>query len=189
MQAALSTHVEAQLAGRATGAMFFAAFGAVWLEGWARSAQAGAGAAVGIVLAAALLLAAAWRQRRRYAPALAQLRDTPERHRAERIFRLVNSGQWILIVGLALVFANTGLGKWIVPMTIFVIGLHFVPLAHVFRNGPHYATGAALMALAVLYPLLARGGPTDPAGFAGAGAILWLSAAWALRPGRAPQHT
>jgi hypothetical protein len=180
-----STQREAQLAARATGAMFFASFGALWIEGWAFGAHAGTAAAVLVAAAAAGLFGVARLRYRRHAPALAQLRDTPERRRAGRLFRIVNAVQWTLIGVLAIVFANTGLRAWIVPMVILLIGLHFVPLAHVFRNWPHYVTAAAMVALAILYPLLARGGPTDPVGLLGAGLILWLSAAWALRPGRA----
>ncbi|WP_440964058.1 hypothetical protein ACL58G_29755 [Massilia sp. GER05] len=44
------------------------------------------------------------------------------------------------------------------------------------------ATGAMFFfAFAALYPRLASGGPAAPVGFLGAGLILWLSAAWALR--------
>lgn len=181
MQAAPTIEREAQLAGRATGAMFFFTFGAVWLEVWVRRTGAGKPLAGAIVLVALALLAYAWSRYRRYAPALAQLQDTPERRRSKRIFHIVNAGQWVLILVLANVLINIGLGSWVVPMGITVIGLHFVPLAHAFRYRPHYVTAAAMVALAVLYPLLAQGGPAAPVGFLGAGLILWFSAMWALR--------
>lgn len=185
MHADPSIHAEGRLAARASGAMFFAVFGAVWLAAWARSSGAGTAAFAAIVILAVALFAAARLRYRRYAPALALLNETPERRRAARVFRLVNAAQWTLIMLLGLVFANTGLAAWIIPMVLIVIGLHFVPLAYVFNNPPHYVTAAALVGLAVAYPLLARGGPTDPVGFLGAGLILWISAVFALRP--APQ--
>jgi uncharacterized membrane protein YecN with MAPEG domain len=181
MQATDSIRTEAQLAGRATGAMFFFVFGAVWLEGWATTAEAGATAFAGIAVLALVLLAVAWRRYRRYAPALAQEQGTPERRRARRVFNIVNAGQWTAIFILALVLIHLGKGAWIIPMAIAVFGLLFLPLAHVFKNPPHYVTGLAMVAFAALYPLLASGGPTAPVGFLGAGLILWLSAAWALR--------
>nr|WP_176936531.1 hypothetical protein [Massilia sp. PDC64] len=181
MQATASIPAQAQLAGRATGAMFFSVFGAVWLEGWARSAHAGMPAGVGIAVLALALLVVAWRRYRRYAPALAQEQDTPERRRMKRVFNIVNAGQWIAIFVLAQVLIHLGQGAWIIPMAIAIIGLHFLPLAHVFKNPPHYVTGLAMVAFAGLYPLLAGDGPTAPVGFLGAGLILWLSAAWALR--------
>lgn len=66
-------------------------------------------------------------------------------------------------------------------MIIAVLGLHFIPLAWLFANWPHYVTGAALLVLAVVYPQAASLGPLDPVGFFGTGAILWASAAWATR--------
>ena len=58
--------------------------------------------------------------------------------------------------------------------------MHFLPLAGVFGYRPHYLTEAALLLLAVVYPLLAPGGPVSSVGPLGAGGVLWLNAAWAL---------
>jgi hypothetical protein len=73
-------------------------------------------------------------------------------------------------------------------MVIAVVGLHFLPLARLFRYRPHLLTGLALIALAILAPL-ATGRPDNAWGPLGAGLILWASAAWALSPwavGRSP---
>jgi hypothetical protein len=172
------------MAGQATGAMFFLVFGGVWLEAWAQQSGAGVPAFAAIAVLALALLAVAWRRYRRYAPALALEAQTPERLHAKRVFNIVNAGQWIVIVILVQVLNNTGKGAWIIPMAMAVIGLHFLPLAHVFKHPSHYVTGIAMVALAALYPLVA-GGPTAPVGLLGAGLILWLSAAWALRPASA----
>jgi len=176
-----TTDIQARLAGRATGAMFFVVFGGVWLEVWVRRIRGGIVPGVAIALIAAGFLAAAWLRYRRYAPALARQQDTPERRRAKRVFHTLNAAQWTLILVLGNLLAHNGMGMWVVPMGITVIGLHFVPLALVFRNPPHYVTAAALVVFAIAYPLVARGGPADPVGFLGAGLILWLSALWALR--------
>src|SRR5690242_20146735 len=101
MQAIDTTSSEARMAGRATGAMFFFGFGGVWLEGWARTAQAGVPVFIAIAVLALVLLGVAWRRYRRYAPALAQLGDTPQRRRMKRVFNIVNAAQWIAIVVLA----------------------------------------------------------------------------------------
>jgi hypothetical protein len=180
MHAIAPTRTEARLAGQATGAMFFFVFGGVWLEGWAH--QSGAGAPVFVIIAALALalLTVAWRRFRRYAPALAREGDTPERRRAKRVFNIVNAGQWIVIFILIQVLNHLGKGAWIIPMAMAVIGLHFLPLAHAFKHPAHYVTGVAMVAWAAVYPLLA--GPTAAMGFLGAGLILWLSAAWAVRP-------
>jgi len=171
----------AALANRAVGAMLFFVFGAVWLEAWARQTGAGWPRHAAIAIVGIALAALAWQRFRRHAAARARLGRTPERRRIDRMFHIVNAVTWSFIVIAGNVLANTGHGAWVIPMAIFVIGLHFLPLAHLFHNPPHYVTGAALLALAILYPLLAGGGPDDPVGFLGAGLILWMSALWALR--------
>ena len=178
---AAAAHASAVAAGRAFGAMLFSVFGTILLEVWDRRAAAGTALVVLIAVLGIALAAAAFLIYRRNAPALVLEAHTPERKRADRVFHAVNAGQWVVILVLGNIMANKGLGNWVIPMAIFVIGLHFVPLAYVFRNPPHYVTGAALMGFALLYPRLAAGGPSDPVGFLGIGLVLWASAAWALR--------
>jgi len=172
---------QARQASRAIGALFFSVFGAILLEVWDRRAGAGAALFCGIALLGIALAASAWLTYRRNAPALALEADSSEKKRADRVFHIVNVGQWVVILVLGNVLANLGLGSWVVPMGIVVIGLHFVPLAHVFRNPSHYLTAAAMIGFAIVYPRLAPGGPADPIGFLGAGLILWMNALWALR--------
>lgn len=182
MQAMPFTKADARLGNWGTGAMFFSIFGAVWLIAWASSVHAGTVWFAAIVVMTALLFGAALQRYRRDAPLAAGFKDSPERRRAKRIFNIVNAVQWTVIVVLAQVLRHTGHEVWIMPMAIGIIGLHFYPLAVLFRNPTHYLTGSAMLALAILYPLLA--GPASPIGLLGAGIILWLSAAWSLRPGR-----
>ena len=168
---------------RATGAMFFAVFGGLWLEGWA--VGSGRPLVLDIVIGV-LALALAWlayATYRRHAAELAAQPKTAQTRRIGRLFHAINGGQWILIFILANILSSHGLGVWIIPMAIFIIGLHFFPLAIIFSNPPHYVTGAALVALAVLYPFVAPGGPADAVGLLGIGLILWASAGWELRRG------
>jgi hypothetical protein len=172
---------------RAFGAMIFTFFGAVLLGIWGRRVGASAAIVVAIAVLGIVLLASAYRRYRRFAPILAMEPDTPAKKRADRIFNIVNAGQWVVILVLGNVLANMGLGDWVVPMGIFVIGLHFLPLAYAFRNTAHYFLGTALVGFAIAYPQVASGGPADPVGFLGTGLILWLGALWALR-GPVPLH-
>jgi hypothetical protein len=103
------------------------------------------------------------------------------RARRSRNFHIVNAGHWLLILIVGNVLANLGYGDWVIPAAIFIVGLHFLPLARNFDNPPHHVTGAALMLLAVVYPLVAAGGPRNTIGCLGAGLVLWASAACALR--------
>jgi hypothetical protein len=172
---------EAILAGRAIGAMFFSVFGGVWIGVWSVRALPGnmlALAAVAILSAAILWLALS--RVRRYRAALAAEQDTPKRRRISRLFNIINAGQWVVIIVGVNVLANIGLAAWAVPFAILVIGLHFLPLARLFTNPPHYVTGALMIAFAIAYPLLMPSGPIDPIGCLGAGLILWASAIYAL---------
>ncbi len=166
---------------RATGAMFFAVFGGIWLEGWAIASARSLATEASIALCAVALAVAAYVIYKRHAVELAARPDTPKSRRAKRVFHTVNAMQWVLIFIGANLLSRHGLSAWIVPMIILVVGLHFLPLAFVFSNRPHYVTGAALMLLGLAYPLVSPAGPADPIGLLGAGLILWLSASWALR--------
>ena len=176
--------------GRAFGALFFAVFGGGWLALWAWRAFASplpVDAAIAVLTA--ILATIAWRIYRANAVAMRAGAETQQGRRQSRVFNLVNAGQWVVIVVLGNVLANTGLADWVIPMAIFVIGLHFLPLARLFANPPHYVTGAALMTLAAGYPFAARAGAADPVGCLGAGLVLWASAGWALRPGQGRLRT
>lgn len=158
--------------------MFFAVFGGAWCALWAqRTFEHPLPALAAIAVASAVLLGLAYREARKVRAALAAEPETPERRRACRIFRWVNATQWVVILVAGNVLANLGLSRWVVPMGMFVIGLHFFPLARVFASRQHVVIGSALVAIAVAYPLLAPGGPADPVGALAAGVVLWVAAA------------
>ena len=171
-------------ANRAIGAMFFSAFGTAWLAWGDVTARGGRdGTLVAIIIAGVALFAAAWRRFQANRSARAAVADTPRARRVRRVFHAVDAGQWVLIFVLANVLDSAGLGQWVVPMVIAIVGAHFLPLAAVMGYRPHYASGLALLALAAVYPFVAAAGPLSAAGPLGAGLILWASAAWALRAG------
>ena len=170
-------------AGRAIGAMFFSVFGGAWLALWAYSEFAESIAVILGVLAATLGLL--WRSYVIYkfnSPALKREKDSPENKRKERLFNLVNVGQWVAIFAVYGLLSMSGHETLILPAIILIVGAHFIPLARLFNYPPHYITGAAMMLLAVSFPLVASEGPTSGIGALGAGLILWLSAVWAVSP-------
>jgi hypothetical protein len=180
------TPLEPGRARRAIGAMFFAAFGGVWLGFYTLQVAGPQLLPIGVIaLATGVLLALTYRRYRQHRPALLAEPPSPERKRADRVFHIINAGQWVVIVVAANVLVNFGLSVWVIPLVIGVVGLHFLPLARVFAYRPHWVTGAALILLSVAYPLLASQGPASPVGSLGAGLILWASALWAVRGGAA----
>jgi len=168
-------------AGRAVGAMFFSGFGAAWVGAWALAQYPGLPLVLLLVGAiAAALMTMAYRTYRTNAPAMKARAKLPESLRRSRQFNAVNAGQWGLLLVAGFALSHFGQQRWILPMAILVVGLHFLPLARVFAYPPHYLTGAALVLLACGYPVLAAEGPESAVGALGAGLILWISAAWAL---------
>lgn len=168
-------------AGRAIGAMFFSVFGAAWLVVWCVSVYgADPGILVLIAVVTIIIFYASLRQFRRNRTAHAAEASSPEDKRSSRIFNIVNASQWILIFIVATVLSNVGHKEWIIPSIILIVGIHFLPLAWLFKYSRHYITGAAMILLAVIYPLVSSNGPENPVGCLGAGIILWISAVGAL---------
>jgi hypothetical protein len=180
----ISPHVALARRSRAIGATFFAVFGGVWLALWNYRAAPARLWVHGVIGAGALAIFLLARARyRRYEAAAAGLTESPEQQRRQRWFHIINVGQWVVILIVGNVLANMGLGSWVIAAVILIVGLHFLPLAALFSNPVLYATGTAFILLAVIYPLMAVGGPADPLGCLGAGLILWLSALWGLLRG------
>ena len=112
--------------------------------------------------------------------------DRSEAHRAmqkkiNRWFGLVNLVQWGLIFAAVYGLAKLKLSDWILPAIILIVGIHFFPLARLFRAPRHYVTGAIMVAWAVVYPILFSAGKGGAIGAVGTGAILWMSGAFMCR--------
>ena len=167
----------AATARRAIGAMFFTIFGAIWFVIWSQRAFGlQPGILVLIAAGAMVILTLALRQYHQHRTAHDSEADSPAGKRASRIFNIVNVTQWVGILVVGNVLANLGMKDWVLPSAIFIIGIHFFPLAKAFGNSQLVATGAAMVMLAIAYPWVAPGGAGNPVGCLGAGIILWASA-------------
>lgn len=166
-----------RVGGRATGAMFFTGFGAIWLllglyakerlTAAAMSAVIG-GAAVLVVGAVALL---------RRAKALPRAPEDPAMARA---FKRINIIQWAAIALVAFTFSRFGIDAYVISAITAIVGLHMFPLARLFRSPLHHAIGAALVGWAVASLFLFGKDELQGSTALGTGAILWLSAFVAL---------
>jgi hypothetical protein len=178
--------VSARARSRAVGALVMSGFGAAWAAyGLARAGAAG----WAWVALAAVILAFGVR-------ALVVLRHHPvvdaplpddvaaQRRRGDRILMWACIGEGVGILVAVNLVVNLGLAQWQAAAAMAVVGLHFLPLASGFRYPPHLVSASALTVWALSYPWLFAAGPMAPAGFLGAAAILFASAAWALRPVR-----
>jgi hypothetical protein len=178
-----SVHDAQAVQGRGIGVMFLAFFGSWWMAAGLNTIPGmKLSVLTGVVLIGLGLFAAGWRQLRR-AKQQTSTREvidaSIEAHRT-KVFRNVNIAQWSACILLVVVLNILQRGEWIVPGIMLVVGLHFFPLAKLFRYQAHYVTGSALVALASSYPLLAADGPASAVGPIGAAMILWASAAGML---------
>jgi hypothetical protein len=172
---------------RANGVQYLAVFGVFWLIGsLTLPLQVSdhrifsfnvAALAVGAPLAVLVFL---WARRTRQATQALATSPANEASRARRtrLFRTVNVAQY-LALGLA--------GLWVsyvhridllVPIGIFVVGAHFLPLALLFKYPFHVVTGLVLIGWSLSYPRLFAGGGWNPVGLSITGIFLLVSACW-----------
>jgi hypothetical protein len=166
-----------QLGGRATGALFFTVFGALWLllSLYARQTLS-LGTELGVLVGA---LALAWNavhllRRAKHYPSL------PADPAQGRAFTWINAIQWIAVSAVAFSFAKLHIDAYLMNAITAIVGLHMFPLARLFRYPLHHATGALLVAWAVASALLVPAEQLQGVCAMGTGLILWLSAAVTL---------
>lgn len=166
-------------ASRATGAMFFSVFGGIFFTVWYfRSGAESVPLLLLIFILTIVMILFSLTTYNKNKTALEGKKETPGKKKADKLFHIINFGQWILILITGNVLANMGKLDLVIPAAILIIGLHFLPLAVIFKYYPHYVTGALMIMWAVFYPGLI--GAANSAGLIAPGAILWASALFGL---------
>jgi len=175
-----SSRIEA-IDGRITGSMFFSAFGALWLIAarWL-SHQLSAPILIGAALATAALWLIAARMHRQLPKVEKDAEMLAREQRMSKIFGRVNAAQWIAIALTVIACNILQQPMRIAPCVAVIVGLHFFPLAKLFDNRLHYATGAALTLWPIACVLSQPATQAATNAAQGAGVILWASAAAAL---------
>jgi len=174
MQAELTAN---RVRGTAIGAMIEASFGLGWLF-WSLAAmhRIAAGSAIGLDLGAIALLAPAVyvaRQAKRW-PATA---GDPAMMRK---FVWINAIQGTAIVAVVVGFSRSHIDAYGASAVTAIVGLHFLPLAHLFHYRMHYVTGAVLVSWGAISAFLFSQESLQGAAALGTGVILWVSAAVTL---------
>lgn len=160
--------------GRAVGALFFSGFGALWIAAWYRLGGHGRAAGYGVIaLAAAGLIAMAIRILRTTPAVPAEVLASARYRRTARWFHIINTAQWLAILVVVNILSNLHHAEWIIPGIIAIVGLHFLPLAPLLHNRVNAALGLSLLAIALIGPRMAGGGPSDPVLCLATGAVLW----------------
>ncbi len=172
--------------GRAIGALVMSFFGTGWAgSGLARSScPAWAWVVMGVIVAVIAAIALGTLRAHPSADAPLPAVMAQRLRRASRIFWWTCAAEVAgILIGVNVV-ASLGHPEWQPAAVMLAVGLHFLPLAAGFGYRPYAVTGVALTAWALAYPMLFAAGALAPTGIAAAGAILFASAAWALRPMR-----
>jgi hypothetical protein len=166
-----------QLRGRAIGTIFFAGFGALWivLSLYVRETLTVDTAILVAAVAAALLLSALWLMKQ--ANRFPMMPEDPARGRA---FIRINGIQWAAVGVVAFTFARLHMDSYVLSAITAIVGIHFFPLAKLFRYPLHNLTGAVLVVWASATVLLIPTENLQGITALGTGIILWASAAITL---------
>ena len=171
--------------GRAIGVLFFAFFGAAWLsQALVRLGWWTGWTAAGLVAGTLALFVPAVIVMRQTAALARSARPTAETKRMSRVFLLVNVLQWAAIIAAANLLPYFHHADFVVPVIVFIIGLHMFPLAKLYRYPLHHLTGALLVGSAVGSVLFFAEPLRDTFCCGCAGLIIWGSAAATLRLAR-----
>lgn len=173
--------------GRGRGAMVSTFFGAIWLGlGLAAAGRFSFWIIIAFSACCLALFAGALSLMR-----LGRRRRSKNPGRPERNAAIGRQFMWVLIAEVA-AFVAIGWGcsalkrfDLIALGVAAVVGLHFFPLARIFRAPQYYVTGSAIVIWCVVSWVLFRAYRMDTSAAIGTGAILWLAGAYGLISARA----
>jgi len=169
------------ISARATGVLFFAGFGSLWLYHGVSAMHAlnfVTSAAVGTIFAAlavpaAMLLKSTSKARQ----AGANLKQSTEMSRA---FFRVNAIQWTAILAVVVLFNILQKQEFLAAVITFIVGMHLFPMAEILRYPAHKVTGTLLVLWAIAMVTLFPGQMMPSVGNLGTAVILLGSAAYTL---------
>lgn len=149
-----------------------ALFGAVWIalgvQGLPRE-WATLGVIAGFVLAAVLIA-----QVRKAAHVSANGTDSRAAKVPRPGYRLIVVAEFVLAIGGVLVLQHFQLGGWWAPWVAMIVGLHFLPMAAIFRSAPFVWTAGAILAVDALACEMLRQPARNAAISIGVACILWF---------------
>lgn len=87
--------------------------------------------------------------------------ESPEDTRIGRAMGILNSVTHPVWMLGTIVLLIVGQGRWVMPLMVFVIGAHFLPIAHILGRWVDYSAGLLMIAFAVIGGIMAAN-PTIP---------------------------
>lgn len=177
----MDSSVALRLFGSGIGAFFLALFGAAWMF---LSLIAAGNIAVWLyvlagIVAIALLLAAGMAIRKG-GPGARTASNPRYRRRVRKVFGIINAIQWTAIFVAAFLLQRNGHDWLVVPAIAIIVGMHFWPLAPLFRFPLYYATGLSLVLWAIFAMIYWPRTAVPVATGLGTGVLLWTTAVIAL---------
>lgn len=171
-----------QLKGSARGALICVLFGSAWMflavvfSGHATPIRFGAVAVTATILTFWSVARIRATQRFVYSES-----DLHHWKSFRKLFWIDSAIEWLSAAVAANILAYYRRLDLIPQVLGVIIGLHFLPLAKIFRQPLYYATGAAIIIVALGTLLTPPGGMRNLAGCATIGITLWLTALINLR--------
>ena len=173
MTQAETTSMAAAVSGRATGVLFFAGFGSLWLYNGldAMHSLTPLGVVAIGVICAALVIPAVMLLRSASRTAKGS-RASQESFAEKRSFVRVNVTQWAAILAANLLFSVFHKQEFLTPVITFIVGAHLISLARLFRFSMNYVTGTLLMSWATVMAMVFPGAMMPTIGAVGTAAFL-----------------
>jgi len=173
------------VSGRATGVLFFAGFGSLWLSnGLAASHHLNAITVAALAVILAALTIPAIRLIQSAAKASPATPESPaessEAIQRNRAFYRINAMQWGAGFAAIVLFNAIHRPEFLAPVIAFIVGMHLFPLAKLFRYPVHNVTGSLLVLWSTAIVAVLPPQALPAAGTFGAAAILLASAAYTL---------
>lgn len=169
-----------QLNGIATSVCFLSGFGALWLLlALLASEHLHAAEVAGVLVGMAVFIVMVFKLFR----AAKRWPRVPDDPAVGRRFGWINAIQWIAIFLVFQICAHWHIQDYSLAAVTAIVGLHFFPLASLFRNPTHHATGAMLVVWSVAAVLILPRQSLFSITALGTGLLLWQAAAMALSVG------
>jgi hypothetical protein len=176
-------HTKSHNRGLSIGAAILTAFGLFWALAAVRASASltHIAAYAAIAIALAVITASIWcairaQGREAHDPIAAER----EGRRAGMWFGIILTLEGAFIAAAAILLSRHNLANWIPAVTALIVGLHFLPLARLFRAPLYYLTGLFAAAAALASVAITSAPARITFVCASMAAILWLTAVAAL---------
>lgn len=185
---ASTNYIPRVVTGSAFGVLMMTLFGAAWLAwGLQTKLEASPWLGAALVLPAIVLLVSCFgmfqsgrQAAKRAAPLTADQKR--EQGRMGRMFGIIFGAEGLLIFLAVYALVNLHLEPYIITAVAAIVGLHFLPLAKLFRFPLYYWIGGVMVADALISLTLPSAIREITVGLS-MGAILWLTCVLVLRRG------